>query len=71
MDAENRDTTVGDSQIEQELKSDSVTGADETSDKIRRRTVRPPTWPKIHEGAVGTAAAVGAWKTVTHSGRKI
>ena len=43
----------------------------DSTKKPQRRFAPPAPWPKIPEGAAGTAAAFGAWKTVTHSGRKI
>ena len=51
--------------------TDCSDGHSDLAKKPQRRVVPPPTWPKIPEGAAGTAAAFGAWKTVTHSGRKI
>lgn len=63
--------TLHETRVDDAVNSDCSGANLAVAKKPQRRFAPPPTWPKIPEGAAGTAAAFGAWKTVTHSGRKI
>ncbi|MBP7080108.1 MAG: hypothetical protein KBA96_03270 [Rhodocyclaceae bacterium] len=73
MQEKSEDLNEGSEEIrfDDALGSNSSKGHPDSTKKPQRRFAPPAPWPKIPEGAAGTAAAFGAWKTVTHSGRKI